>query len=292
MKIKGDKKLSQRLESIGIALLVALFVDFYFSLSHGFFVPVATLFVMLAPVGSVVFQGVIRTAIMMVIIIIWSFLLFPHHFMKDRVCDIFIGGMIGIVSNLFIFPRRADEEFRLLLLPILLAYEKYFSAIVEFLFEKKAENAEKQKINLEQQLECLPDWVYDVGFDIGLKKGHQYFLMKIHQVAEILFAMHHTIRIEFDKEVIDTVRASVEDCAAKVKQLFDALITVFKLQKLTEGVEDFATELTQLDEKFQTLLPSSLSVVDMPTEDEKFYEFIYTLADLRKALIKLGQALR
>lgn len=282
----------RRLVSIVFALIISSAVEYYFSMSHDFLVPITAVFVMLTSVGNLVYQGLVRFALIAVFVVILSLMLPPHHLLFLRVYDACLGAFIGIACNLFIFPRQADSEFRGAVLPILKAYNEYFIAIIDSLFEKDIQTLEINKINLEKQLVNLPVWVYARGFDLGLKRGHEYFLMKVHHIAEILFAMHHAARCQFDEEVRNTMRKSVYVVAEKIQEFFTALITVFQLQKLTEGVDDFEQQLHELDEKFQTLVPDVSEVIDMSQEDISFYQVIYALNDLRKALMKLGQALR
>jgi len=46
----------------------------------------------------------------------------------------------------------------------------------------------------------LPDWVYERGFDHTLQTGYQFFLMKIEEMSDVLFSMHHLVRYSYDKE--------------------------------------------------------------------------------------------
>jgi hypothetical protein len=292
MKLNFKNDVVRRMLSIGGAFVVACVVEYFFSMSHDYLIPIAAIFVMLTPIGNLVYQGVMRFFLLVVIIVLLSLILPPHQMLYTRVYDASLGAVIGIASNLFVFPRQVDSEFRAAVLPMLKAYKAYFAAIIDSVFEKDEATLEASKVMVEVQLQAFPDWVYAKGFDLGLKKGHQYFLMKLHQIAEILFAMQHAARCRYDEEVRTIMRQPMMVCADKIKYFFDALITVFELQKLKEGVEDFEDELHNLDVKFQELIPSGGDLLDMTHDDVLFYEIIYTLNDLRRALIRLGQALR
>jgi hypothetical protein len=278
--------------SISFALVVGLIVEYFFSMAHDYIIPVTAVFVMLTSVGNPVFQGLKRFVLIALLIIALSLILPPHHMLYSRIYDACLGAIIGIASNLCILPRKADSEFRAALIPILSAYQSYFSAIIDSIFEKDEHTLEIKKINIELKLQQIPAWVYESGFDLGLQKGHQYFLMKVQQIAGILFAMHHSARCQFDEEVRTVMREPTYICAEKIKIFFSALITVFELRKIKEGVEDFEQQLHELDVKFQSLVPETPELLDMSREDVSFYAIIYALNDLRKALIKLGQALR
>jgi hypothetical protein len=292
LNLNLENNKTRRILSLLLALLSACVVEYFFSFSHDFLIPITTVFVMLTAVGNLIYQSVRRFILIIIFIILLSFILPPHHLLYWRVCDVFLGGLIGIIANLLIFPRRADREFQSAIFAVLNAYETYFMAIIKLIFDKNKQSIEVQKCAVEYQLQHLPIWVFERGFDMGLQKGHQYFLMKIYQIAEILFAMQHVSRCTFDDEILNTMQEPLIECARRIQMFFKALSTVFELKKLTEGIDDFDTELFALDNKFQTLLPANLELVDMTREEVYFYEIIYDLNDLRHALIKLGQALR
>jgi uncharacterized membrane protein YccC len=282
----------RRISSILVAILLGSVFEYYFSMAHDFIIPVTAVFVMLTSVGNLIYQGMIRFVLMIVFVIMLSLIFPPWHLVYGRVYDVCIGASLGIVINLIILPRHADVEFRAALLPVLQIYKEYFTAIISLLLDKNKTLVESKKILLEAQLQALPQWVYSRGFDSGLRKGHQYFLMKTYHLAEILFAMHNYARFNYDSELLDGMRDTVKICEEKVTHFLESLVAVFELKKLTEAVDDFAQDLRELDGKFQSLLPVSADLLDMSQEDSNFYAFIYDLQDLRNTLIKLAQSLR
>lgn len=285
----------RRFASMVAAISIAMIVSHYFALTHEYLVLVTTIFVMLTAVGNPIYQGVKRFLFIIVIVVILSFLLPPHRMVYERVYDVSLGAIIGILANLIVFPRRADSEFRAAMVPVLKTYQLYFDTIVDSVFNRNknlmTKVATTQAI-LEYQLQQLPTWVYERGFDIHLKKGYQFFLLKAQHIAKILFAMHHAARYEFDKELLTMMRKPFYQCVEKISGFFNALITVFELQKLKEGVDDFEQQLHDLDKLFRDYLPANLELSEMSDDEVYFYELIYALNDLRTALIKLGQALR
>lgn len=292
MKFNLNDNFFRRITSVLFALLSSLIVEHYYAMSHDYLIPITTIFVMLTPIGNLIYQSIKHYLYMIILVTVVSFILPPHHMIYTRIYDASIGAVIGIVVNMIVLPRRADSEFRRIVLPILNTYQKYFSLLIYSVFEKDIVSLENQKQQIEVLLQTLPEWVYAKGFDSGLKRGHQYFVMKLHHIAEILFSLQHASRTSFDSEIKTEMRDLVYVCADKIKYFFTAFITVFELKKLTEGVEDFEQDLHELDAKFQTLVPVNLELLDMSNEDVAFYSIIYALNDLRKALIKLGQALR
>lgn len=292
MKYKSANIL-QRGFSFAIVCLAAGVFEYYFSLSHDLLIPLTAIFVMITPVGNSIYHGIKRLLLILLIVMVGSLILQSYHALYARLYDVCIGAIIGIIVNLVVFPRQVDRAFRLAILPILNAYKTYFIAVMDSLF-KKEEESSIQKILLETELQHFPHWVYARGFDAGLKKGHQYFVMKMYHVAEILFALQHAARCSFDEEIYQAMHEPLSRCTTQITGYFDALISVFELKKITGGidVEEAARLLRELDEKFKSLLPKQLGWLDMAREDIAFYAVLTVLDDLQQALIKLGEAVR
>ena len=65
-----------------------------------------------------------------------------------------------------------------------------------------------------------------------------------------------------------------------------------ELQKLTDEPSDLTDEIEQLLKQFFTVVPASLELLDMRRDYVYLAAFIYDLKDLRRCLLKLGEALR
>lgn len=292
MKISLDDNRVRQIIRMTIAMLFAFLVEYLFARAHIFLVPIATCCVMLTSTGNVLYQGLKQFAVLMVALILLSFIFPLPSMLYERLYDVCLGAGIGVLCGVLIFPRKVDKDFRTVLIPLLTAYKNYFSAIMVQLYSQDKKNGAAEKIEIESCLQSLPVWVYEKGFDVGLSKGHQYFLMKIVHIAEILFSLHQHARCEFDSELLNDMRGTINACAEKINLFFDALLTVFELKKLIQGVDDFEAEYQALEQAFQKYMPMSLDLFQCNKQDMHFYAIIYAIADLRKALIKLGQALR
>lgn len=282
----------KRLTGLVAVLLVSLIVNYFFSFSHEYLIPLAALCMMFTSIGSYVTQGLQRYLLIVLGVAAYSYFFSSHELLYFRIYDVTIGCAIGIIVNVLVFPRKADAEFRKAILPILIAYENYFTAVIDLFLGKEVSYIESQQIELELQLQQFPFWIYQERFDFRLQTGYRYFLGKMQHVAEILFAMHYTVRQRPDIKIVKKIRAPLLECVTRLQYLFKAMITVFELKKITEGVEDCQAELYELETKLQALMPNYLELIDLPNDFSRIYEFIYGLKDLRFALMKLAQALR
>lgn len=216
----------------------------------------------------------------------------------ERLYDVTIGAVVGLVTNLVVFPVRADAEFRNNVAPVLDAYRLYLISIMDLLYKKNGafEKALASKNRVEQTLQAqsafFPVWVYQSGLSIALRQGHRHFLVMVERVGQILFSMHHVARYSFDPVLLKDLQAPLEGFVSQSEKILQALATVLSLNKLTEGVSDLTEELAQLEQRFKAVVPLSLELLDMSKEYVYLAAFIHDLKDLRLTQIKLAQALR
>ncbi len=284
----------RHLTRILCALIIALIVNYLATGTQQGWLPFTTVVVMLTSTGSALYQGLWRFLFISIAVIAGSLIFSSVHFLYARMYDVVLGALIGILANLIILPDRVDVEYRLTFIPILKSYAKYFSALVSALINGNLTAVEQQKIMVEQHMQKLPVWIYEAGFDLALQKGYRYFFMKVSQIGEILFAIHHLVRFHYDKDLVDTIREPLLQCVLRVEQFIAALNTVLGLKKLSEGLLDFDAELAEIERRFKKRLPSDLEVASITTTKEYVYltEFLFDLRELRGALLRLTETLR
>jgi len=253
-----------------IVVILSIVISYFFSFTHEFLIPITALFVMITPVGNIFSEGLKRFVLMVLLVTLVSCVFSSKHLLYLRLCDVLIGYVLGMVVAMFVFPRKPDALFRAAVLPILIAYENYFSAIIDHVMGKHPVDIETHKIKLEQQLESFPLWVYRRSFDVGLQIGHRYFLGKMQQVASILFSIHYASRTLPEKKTLKKIRAPLQGAVTRMQVLFKALATVFELKKLSDGVEDCQSELYELENAYQALIPEGVDLANMPKDFVRF----------------------
>jgi hypothetical protein len=276
--------------SMTIALIISLVVGYFYAQINELWVMLTAIYVMQTSIGSEFYQGVKRFLVISLLVFIAAIVMYSMRFFYQVMHDVIMGAVIGILANMFIFPRRADKEFRAAILPVVRSYNDYFTAIIDLLIQKNTQD--RGNAVLENHLQALPDWVYVVGFDGGLQAGYRFFLMKLEQMSNVLFAMHHLARYEYEKELIAKIREPLLQCAEHVNQFFIAMITVLELEKVTEKVSGLEEEIAELEKQFQIVVPLSLELLDMKPDYVYLAEFVYYFKDLRRILLKMDEALR
>jgi hypothetical protein len=288
IKINSMRHLSR----IFCALVIALMINYYIKSPETGWLLFSTVAVMLTSTGSALYQGLLRFFLLTCVVVIGSLIFSSIHLLYMRMYSVALGALIGMLANIIILPDRVDVECRNAFIPILKSYNAYFSALVIFLLEKNATHAEREKINVEKNLQKLPVWVYETGFDLSLQKGYRYFFIRVEQMSEILFAMHHLVRHSFSENVLSVIREPLLQCVLRVEQFIAALITVLELKKLSEGIIDFGEELAAIEDKLKAIVPPMQEAFEEATDSVYLAEFVYCLRDLRNVLLKMTEALR
>lgn len=221
-----------------------------------------------------------------------------HQALFYRLQDVLLGGVIALLAGLLIFPGRSDVDFRLGVIPILEAYQRYLPAVVHLLWRQPQSllQAQEQKHEVERVLQTqqafFPDWVYETGFNVALRQGHRHFLMRVEQVGEILFAMHHAARNALPEELLQQLREPLQKSVDDSLVLLQNLILILNLKTPNQASPDLTTANAELEEFFHRAVPLPLELLEMAPEFIYLAGFIQDLRDLQSTLLRLAEALR
>lgn len=218
--------------------------------------------------------------------------------LMNRFYDATFGAFIGILTNLLVFPRRADVEFRTNVISILNSYSAYLMSITQLMFKKEnagkmvAINRDLVEKKLQSQSNFFPGWVYQYGLSQSFQRGHRHFLVMIERLGQTLFSMHHIARHPFDPDLLHSLQEPIANYMDETQKILSALATVLYLKQISEGVSDLSEELDELEDRFKKVVPPSLELLDLSEDYIYLAALISDLKDLRATLMKLVQALR
>lgn len=215
-----------------------------------------------------------------------------------RLHDVVLGGLIGMIAARVIFPMRADIDFRMGIIPLLTGYSDYLSAIGDVFFQEQSaeKSADEKKSATENIFQTrrpfFPEWVYDVGFNSNLREGHRHFLLRVEQIGEILFALHHHARHPIEPSLLDIVRKPVLRCILDAKSSIADIVVVLEKADFKSTYADFATDVNELENIFNTKIAMPFELADTAKDYMQLAGFIYDIKDLQQVLAKLEEALR
>lgn len=213
-----------------------------------------------------------------------------------RLADVVIGGVIGIVCGQIIFPVRFDREFQQGLVPLLRAMLDYSKVLAENLQHGKCESRlEAAKLRIENALQTTqgmyPEWVYEVGFNPGLRSGFRFFLVNLERVSDILFSLDYLVNSGLDVQSMQELSRSMEDVLHKNAELIMALIDYFDNKKITPSKSDFTSDIVALENTLHQKVPGSLELLDISPDYIKMTALVRDVKDLRELLLQLVLAL-
>lgn len=245
-------------------------------------------------------DGVISLLMLFAFVVLIS-MLFPNQGAFDvrlQLMDVLIGGAIAMLSAQFIFPVRAANEFCLGVLPILSSIKSYSIAFREAYLDKSVPHdlPEKLKIGIELtsyvQHGMYPEWVYEFGFNPGLRAGFRFFLVNIEALMESMMALDYWGR----HEVLDGGSATLIEAMNTVMQNNEALLQVL-IQRFSEGTlpdkaeTDYMSDVAKLEETLKEVVPTRLDILEAMPSKAEISGMVQDVVDIRKILLQLVKGL-
>lgn len=279
--------------SIMIAMSVAMCLSIYLPLMR---LPMLIIVVMVAYLMKddiKVFSPNLFVICFVLIMLIASFT--PNvsvNIFEKRIFDIFIGFLIGVFCNQFIFKMRLAKEFQEGLLPLLKTLANYLNILSEHLKQSSQDCTalKKQKENIamifQKQQALYPEWVYEAGFNPGLRSGFRFFLIHIERLIEIIFSLNYltTEIISFEFSHLNALMAVSLQCN---RELIDNLIDFFCKKTLPATSREFTQDVVELENHLREIVPGSLELLDMSSDYVTFTAMVRDIKDMRQILLEL-----
>lgn len=219
------------------------------------------------------------------------------QFMRYRIIDIVIGIATGILVSQILFPMKLEKAFREGITPILQSLTDFSPSMIQFfLFETNDVNLLRRKKShvefiLETHQGLYPEWVYEPGFNPGLRSGFRFFLINIERVIEIYFSMYRLNRETLDMETIKLITPAIKASMFKNEELLRVLIQYFNHNKLEDIHADFTTDITELEEALQKIVPNNVELLDLAPQYVTLTALAREIKDLRRLLLHLATSL-
>lgn len=282
----GLKNSQQFILRLLITLVVTFLLNLWIGKPYFLISMIGCSMLFLAP-GNFLYQGtlILLTSLVLVCLVAFFFSFNTFFLVKQ----VFIGGLAGLLINSFLLPKKAELLFKIHTLPLLKILATYFD-----LYRKALINGEVVTANIIEAIERpilhLPSFAFHIGFDERLKKGQQFFLIKLSQLLDVLQVLSLVSQKPIPIEIINPIKVKLEATGLQIQELFYSIINA--LEENVKPPVDFFADLQELEAAFWHYHPDAYQLLkDGPSYYKTLCQYIYCLMDLRKILLKMGQML-
>lgn len=232
-------------------------------------------------------------------------------FLSANILSLLIGSGIGIVCAQLIFPLDYGKKFQQNLLPLLHALinfskvlqtrcgeigrKEQFEAAPLMQSPLYAQMNEKKRTIQDILQVSYPEWVYDAGFNPGLRAGFRFFLLKLEEVLDYYFSIayylteeeaisHHT----GDYALLSPFFLSI---LAVNESLIQQVIESFEGKEMSLLQENFMEDIHVMENTWKQTGRASFEWLALSEEAVFLAALVRNMKDARAALLQLVSAL-
>lgn len=211
---------------------------------------------------------------------IWQYLS-NNNILRHRILDISIGTLIGILCSQFVFPIQHELLFKRNMFKVVQKLNAYAEALTQQIFSGNPLTA-NPFVN-------YPGWIYEVGFNPGLRSGYRFFLIHVERVHEILISINVGNRFN----IRDDISAQLKPIAITTMKKNIELMQILEQYLADKAVQiqgDYTSDIVELENTLAKVVPTQLELLDITDEYVALTNFAYDAKALRKVLLKLIMA--
>ncbi len=202
--------------------------------------------------------------------------------LQDRIFDTAIGALIGILCRFVVLPVKLDVAFSEGVVPTLAAMNEFMEALMT------KNNLAERRLQVEESLiDMYPSWIYEVGFNRGLRSGFRFFLVNIERVSEVLFSMDYLIARGMDVSHSHELQRHLGIVMQKNQQLLLLLIQYFNQGKIGEHMQDYTADMNELENILRLVIPDNMEGLMLSPALLLITAFVRDMRDLRMLLLDL-----
>lgn len=212
----------------------------------------------------------------------------------DNLMDVVIGALISILCTQILARTRIEKAFSQSMQVLLPMLSEYAQAVIDnfsqphfaYLLEKKSALEA-----LQVQPGLYPEWVYEAGFNPGLRAGLRFFLINLERVMEIFFSMNYLLLRQLHSSSLQELVQPLSLSMQKNQELIMMLTDYFLHKKIKEFHSDFTSDITDLENALHNVVPNNLELLDISPDYITLTALVKDIKDLRELLLQLIAAL-
>lgn len=208
---------------------------------------------------------------------------------------VFAGGVIGMTTTKFLLPIRQTKSFTAGLIPVIDMQVDIATKINAYLSQYTNDDEALKNIKAQQQTMLMmltaenstyPDWVFEVGFNPGLRSGYRYILLRIERLSEIYASLMSLPIMHITVEHWEKLTPAIKTVMSKNIELLQALSNRLAGNKIVSS-GDYDADITQLNAEFKEFAPSDLQLLDLHPGYIALASIVQDVKDMRNVLLQL-----
>jgi hypothetical protein len=229
----------------------------------------------------------------------------PSPLISDRMLNVLIGAVIGMMTRKIVFPANFDREFSAGVVSLLRVLVTYTQALTDSFLQQHGNNGApfhfdarrmaEQKIHIEKILqareEAYPEWVYETGFNPGLRSGCRFFLVNLERATEAFFSMNYWASRHANVLLLENLTEHIINTMQRNQELLSILMDYFENKTLKKMQSDFTSDVVELEKALHREVPANLELLDISPDYVILTAFVRDIRDLRESLLQLVMAL-
>lgn len=226
----------------------------------------------------------------LVLIITIMFPVDSLNILSNRLLDVLIGACLGMVGAQLIFPARPYQDMVSGLSSLLKALSRYSDALAAY-FSDTTTGVDKERAAIKHALQVsggtYPEWIYEAGFNPGLRAGYRFFLVGMERVSEVFFSMDALIAAGVKKHIAADARKLIAEVSLVNSQLVEALKSKLEGQAIKNDAANLTSDVDALEELVSSRMPAGLDVLGFNQEYAQVAILVRDLKDVRQLLLQL-----
>lgn len=212
--------------------------------------------------------------------------------LRDRVLALGIGGIVAVICHMLFVPTRFFDVFSKDLLPILRVVEDYSAQFTIIVDRNEYDAVVCQALqdsieNVLQAQDRYPEWVYEFGFNPGLRASFRYFLLNLERIIELYIAVGYLFRSEQLRVQLQEVANEVSLVLKKNTELLAVIKHFFIAREFAPLQDDFTSDMVALEEAARQVVPANIDLLDMSPNYLLLASFVRDVRDIRQLLLQL-----
>jgi len=220
-------------------------------------------------------------------------LLLTNSTLHDEMLGGIMGAFIGIICSMLVLHGSFEKEFSRGVLPPLRAMDRNLQGLQTVLTAHDVTDTTKadklQRICIMRK-PFYPEWVFNAGFNPGLRSGARFFLIKLEQAQEVLCALNYLVLRDLQWQGVRETTELFNKSLQGNRDLLHALIRYFETKFFIVS-QDFTADIVELEKALQDIVPPKLELLEIAPEYLALTAFVRELKDLRNALLQLTASL-